>query len=303
MSGHWAAFRELKKTRCGTPRYMAPEVLEKEGYSYEVDVWSLGCILYTLLVGKSPFAKQTQKDTYNTIRKNEYNVPSEVGPLAKSQIKKLLQCNQRKRPKIMKILLDDFMTTSYLPPHLPMSCLVTAPRFDTNLSSEFNAQSRGEVRAARERAVVPLEQRMTKFRQLLEDKKISAFSTWKKEHKIEFDSRYLLLTSEERKQVFYKYVKDVKKMRWTRPTQPPAPQTVCCMCGYQAERGSGRESLCYIMYSHYAAAHFNAQLGAYIGSDGTCLVYHRSRGAGSCWGGNWRWRTTSWMICCRSSGA
>jgi polo-like kinase 1 len=146
---------ELKKTHSGTPRYMAPKVLEKEGYSYEVDVWSLGCILYTLLVRKSPFVKQTQKDTYNTIRKNEYNVPSEVGPLDKSLIKKLLQHNPRKRTKIVKILLDDFMTTGYLPPRLPLSCLVRAPHFDTNLSSEFNAQSRGEVRAAKERAVVP----------------------------------------------------------------------------------------------------------------------------------------------------
>lgn len=66
-----------------------------------------------------------------------------------------------------------------------------------------------EVRAARERAVIPLEQRMTKFRDLLEEKKISAFSTWEKElHKIVFDSRYLLLTSKERKQVFDKYVKE-----------------------------------------------------------------------------------------------
>jgi hypothetical protein len=117
---------------------------------------------------------------------------------------------------------------------------------------------------------------MTKFRQLLEDKKISAFSTWKKElHKIEFDSRYLLLTSEERKQVFNKYVKDVKKMRWTRPTQPPDPKAVCCLCGYQAERGSGREWLRYIMYSHYPAARFKVQLGVYIGSDRTCLVCHK----------------------------
>jgi polo-like kinase 1 len=176
--------RELKKTRCGTPSYMAG--VREGGYSYEVDVWSLGCILYTLLVGKSPFETQTQKDTYNRIRKNEYNVPSEVGLLAKSLIKKLLQHNPRKRPKIVKILSDDFMTTGYLPPRLPVSCLVTAPRFDTNLSSEFNAQCRREVRAARERAVFPLEQRMTKCCQLLEDKKISAFSTLKKElHKIE----------------------------------------------------------------------------------------------------------------------
>merc|ERR1719219_803880 len=50
---------------------------------------------------------------------------------------------------------------------------------------------------------------MGKFRDLLEEKKISAFSTWEKElHKIVFDSRYLLLTSKERKQVFEKYVRE-----------------------------------------------------------------------------------------------
>lgn len=66
-----------------------------------------------------------------------------------------------------------------------------------------------EVKAARERAVVPLETRMAKFRDLLEEKKISAFSTWEKElHKIVFDARYLLLTSKERKQVFDKYVRE-----------------------------------------------------------------------------------------------
>merc|ERR1712083_574145 len=66
-----------------------------------------------------------------------------------------------------------------------------------------------EVRAARERAVVPLDVRMSRFQELLEEKQISAFSTWEKElHKIVFDPRYLLLTSKERKQVFDKYVRE-----------------------------------------------------------------------------------------------
>nr|CAD7392516.1 unnamed protein product [Timema cristinae] len=66
-----------------------------------------------------------------------------------------------------------------------------------------------EVRAARERAIVPLEIRIKSFREMLAEKEVSAFSTWEKElHKIVFDPRYLLLTSKERKQVFEKYVKE-----------------------------------------------------------------------------------------------
>jgi len=66
-----------------------------------------------------------------------------------------------------------------------------------------------EVRAARERAIVPLEIRIKSFKEMLAEKEVSAFSTWEKElHKIVFDPRYLLLTSKERKQVFEKYVKE-----------------------------------------------------------------------------------------------
>ncbi|XP_013099429.1 transcription elongation regulator 1 [Stomoxys calcitrans] len=71
------------------------------------------------------------------------------------------------------------------------------------------AAAEAEVRAAKERALVPLETRVKQFKEMLREKDVSAFSTWEKElHKIVFDPRYLLLTSKERKQVFEKYVKD-----------------------------------------------------------------------------------------------
>ncbi|XP_017073673.1 transcription elongation regulator 1 isoform X2 [Drosophila eugracilis] len=72
-----------------------------------------------------------------------------------------------------------------------------------------DAALEAEQRAAKERALVPLEMRVTQFKEMLREKDVSAFSTWEKElHKIVFDPRYLLLTSKERKQVFEKYVKD-----------------------------------------------------------------------------------------------
>uniref|UniRef100_W5MEL5 Serine/threonine-protein kinase PLK n=1 Tax=Lepisosteus oculatus TaxID=7918 RepID=W5MEL5_LEPOC len=73
---------ERKKTLCGTPNYIAPEVLCKKGHSFEVDIWSLGCILYTLLVGKPPFETSCLKETYIRIKKNEYTVPRVRGRAA-----------------------------------------------------------------------------------------------------------------------------------------------------------------------------------------------------------------------------
>jgi len=131
---------ERKRTLCGTPNYIAPEVLGKKGHSYEVDVWSLGCILYTLLVGKPPFETQTLKDTYTRIKKNEYHIPSRVGPLARNLIQRLLQHEPAKRPSVAEILRDEFMTMGYLPPRLPVSCLTMAPRFDTKNNASLIAR-------------------------------------------------------------------------------------------------------------------------------------------------------------------
>lgn len=63
---------ERKKTLCGTPNYIAPEILNKKGHSFEVDIWSIGCVMFTLLVGQPPFETKTLKDTYSKIRKCEY---------------------------------------------------------------------------------------------------------------------------------------------------------------------------------------------------------------------------------------
>ena len=87
---------ERKKTICGTPNYIAPEILEgKNGHSYEVDIWSIGVIIYTTLIGKPPFETSDVKTTYRKIKTNDYSFPSNsnISSAAKDLITKILVLN------------------------------------------------------------------------------------------------------------------------------------------------------------------------------------------------------------------
>ncbi|TPP62149.1 Serine/threonine-protein kinase PLK [Fasciola gigantica] len=125
---------EKKKTLCGTPNYIAPEVLTKGGHSFEVDCWSLGCILYTLLVGKPPFETSELEKTYTKIRHNEYQIPTRVSTSASKLIRALLHADPSKRPSMFTILDDEFFK-DYTPNCLPVTALTTCPRFDITIQS------------------------------------------------------------------------------------------------------------------------------------------------------------------------
>ncbi|XP_076290664.1 serine/threonine-protein kinase polo isoform X2 [Lasioglossum baleicum] len=121
---------ERKKTVCGTPNYIAPEILTKSGHSYEVDIWSIGCIMYTLLVGKPPFETSSLRETYARIKQVQYKIPHHINSIAMSMISDMLQGNPSKRPTIGQLLKDQFFTCGFMPASLPLSCLTMAPRLD-----------------------------------------------------------------------------------------------------------------------------------------------------------------------------
>lgn len=122
---------EKKRTICGTPNYIAPEVLDgKTGHSYEVDIWSLGVIIYTLLIGKPPFETPDVKTTYKKIRMNQYSFPDHITITenAKNLITRILNLEPTKRPSLDDIINHPFMNNGcQVPKVMPLSTLACPP--------------------------------------------------------------------------------------------------------------------------------------------------------------------------------
>lgn len=120
---------DKRHTVCGTPNYIAPEIIAKAGHSFEVDVWALGIILYTVLVGHSPFGTPEILSTYERIQAGVYEFPKAV-PIsndAKDLITSILNLDPFKRPTLDQILEHRFISGYATPALMPTSTLTTPP--------------------------------------------------------------------------------------------------------------------------------------------------------------------------------
>ncbi|KAI8841753.1 kinase-like domain-containing protein [Chytridium lagenaria] len=79
-----------QRTMCGTPNYISPEVIMRHSYGPATDVWSLGCMFYTVLIGRPPFDSNVVKSTLNKVLSADFELPDYISPIAKDLIQKLL---------------------------------------------------------------------------------------------------------------------------------------------------------------------------------------------------------------------
>mmetsp|Transcript_54959 Transcript_54959/g.117957 ORF Transcript_54959/g.117957 Transcript_54959/m.117957 type:complete len:957 (-) Transcript_54959:17-2887(-) len=152
---------EKKRTICGTPNYIAPEILEgKHGHSYEVDIWSFGVIVYTMIIGRPPFETADVKTTYKRIRYNEYSFPDtvRVSDQSKDLVANILRTDPRSRPSLDEILASSWFASSRLPPPVPptVSAFAVSPRVASgNSSARSETPERGVADFARIDSPVP----------------------------------------------------------------------------------------------------------------------------------------------------
>ena len=93
---------------CGSPAYLAPEMLNKSGVSASGDVYQIGVVLYEMLVGIPPFYNDNINILYKNISQGKLKIPNYISKGSKNILTRMLHRDPRKRPSIEQIKKDSF---------------------------------------------------------------------------------------------------------------------------------------------------------------------------------------------------
>merc|ERR550514_1814011 len=101
-------------TLCGTPEYIAPEVLLNKGHGKPVDWWTLGILIYECIVGQPPFCDEEPMGIYQKILAGKVYFPKYFDKNAKALVKKLLVADLSKRYGNLKDGSDDILKSKWM---------------------------------------------------------------------------------------------------------------------------------------------------------------------------------------------
>ncbi|XP_016509849.2 CBL-interacting serine/threonine-protein kinase 1-like [Nicotiana tabacum] len=106
----------LLHTTCGSPNYVAPEILSNRGYDGATsDTWSCGVILYVILTGQLPFDDKNLAILYKKIFKGDVHIPKWLSLGAKNLLKRILDPNPRTRITMAEIKINEWFKQDYVP--------------------------------------------------------------------------------------------------------------------------------------------------------------------------------------------
>eukprot|EP00826_Nyctotherus_ovalis_P061557 TRINITY_DN876_c0_g3_i1.p1 TRINITY_DN876_c0_g3~~TRINITY_DN876_c0_g3_i1.p1 ORF type:complete len:357 (-),score=68.02 TRINITY_DN876_c0_g3_i1:53-1123(-) len=95
---------EEHDTMCGTANYISPEIASNLPHGIETDIWSLGCILYALILGRPPFGSSNVKDTLRRVKEGDYALPGGISEGAKELLRATMNYAPKERISIGQIL-------------------------------------------------------------------------------------------------------------------------------------------------------------------------------------------------------
>uniref|UniRef100_A0A8C6RIA7 Serine/threonine-protein kinase 33 n=1 Tax=Nannospalax galili TaxID=1026970 RepID=A0A8C6RIA7_NANGA len=137
---HGSRSEGMMQTTCGTPIYMAPEVINAHDYSQQCDIWSIGVMMYLLLCGEPPFMANSEEKLFEQIRKGELRfedaIWGSVSDSAKNVLRQLIKVDPAHRITAKELLDNHWLTGNVLSSVRPANVLEMMKEWKNNPESD-----------------------------------------------------------------------------------------------------------------------------------------------------------------------